>query len=204
MKQKFLNFTTSSIIEKYPNLSSIELEEIRYGLSCFYLSITKLILIFIFAYLFGIFKEMIFMLFCFNLIRFSAHGLHASNSWICFTSSATIFLIFPIIAKMIVIPYFIRIILGIIAITLTYFYSPADTKKKPLIYAKKRKKLKIITLITTSILVLIVYLNVLSSTLSNLIIFGMYIAIILTLPITYKLFNFENNNYKKYNYQFTK
>ena len=37
-----------------------------------------------------------------------------------------------------------------------------------------------------------------SNTISNLIIFGIYIEIFLIIPFTYKLFNLSYDNYKKY------
>ena len=56
MKKKYLNLTLG-IIKKYnPDLSDIELDEMRYGLEGFYLTITKMVVIIPLAFLLGVGK----------------------------------------------------------------------------------------------------------------------------------------------------
>ena len=56
--------------------------------------------------------------------------------------------------------------------------------------------------ITTINCILLVYFAVLISnnTISNLLLFGIYIEVILILPITYNIFNLSYNNYLNYNF----
>lgn len=197
MKKKFLKYSLQTIKKYHPEYDDIKMDEMRYGLEGFYLTITKTIVIFIIAILLHTFWEMILMLIFFNILRKSGFGLHASKSWICLTSSTALFILLPVLSQHIVIPIYIKLILGIIAIILVYRYAPADTVKHPLIYADRRKKYKYITTINCIILV-IVLLFVKNETLSNLILFGVYNEIVLILPITYKIFHLSYDNYKNY------
>ena len=178
MKKKFLS-SCLSLIKKYnPDYDDIKMDEIRYGLEGIYLSVTKLIIISIIALWLNIFKEMILLLLFFNILRSTGFGLHATKSWICLLSSTTVFIVLPYVSKIMVIPTSIKIILILLAIILVFKYAPADTKKRPLINAKKRKKYKYKTVINTIILsILSLYIK--DNTISNLIILGIYIEVIL-------------------------
>lgn len=197
MKKKFLKYSLQTIKNYHPEYDDIKMDEMRYGLEGFYLTITKSIVIFTIAILLHIFWEMILMLIFFNILRKSGFGLHASKSWICLTSSTAVFILLPFLAKYIVIPIYIKLILGILAIMLIYRYAPADTVKHPLIHADRRKRYKYITTINCTILVAILLL-IKNETLSNLILFGIYNEIALILPITYKIFHLSYDNYKNY------
>ena len=200
MKKKFLNYALSSIHKYYPEYNEEKMEELRYGLEGFYLSTTKLIVIAILAIILGIFKEMLIMLIMFNILRTTGFGLHATKSWICLLSSSTVFILFPILSKLITIPTIIKTILAVISTLCIYKYAPADTEKRPLIKKRKRDIYKIITTFTCIILN-IISLLIKNNTISNLIIFGVYTEVILILPITYKIFHLSYNNYKNYHLQ---
>lgn len=197
MKQKFLNYALSSIKTYHPDYDEVKLAELKYGLEGFYLSVSKMVIIITLALILGIFKEMFIMLLIFNVLRTTGFGLHATKSWICLLSSSTIFLLFPMIAKIVVIPQIVKIVLAIISIICIFLYAPADTKKRPLIKKKKREIYKFITTISCIVLNIIA-LSIKNTTLSNLIVFGIYTEIFMVLPITYRVFHLSYNNYKNY------
>jgi accessory gene regulator B len=197
MKKKFLIYSTGLIKQYYPEIDDIKMEEYRYNLEGFYLTISKMLIIFPLAIIIGVFKEMIILLVFYNLIRETAHGLHASKSWICLISSAIIFIGCPLLAKIITIPFIYQIILEIIGLILIALYAPADTKKAPIIKKVKRKKLKIHSIINCLFLI-IINLFIKNSTISNIIIISIWIGVFLILPISYKLFNQTYNNYIEY------
>ena len=62
MKEKFLNNSISKIKKKNPNFSEEKLEEIAYGLEAIYLTVTKIVIIFILAFILGIFKDMLIIM----------------------------------------------------------------------------------------------------------------------------------------------
>lgn len=197
MKKAFLNWSLSLIRNNKPNISSDELDEIRYGLEGIYLTFTKAIFISVAAYFLGIFKEMIIMLLFFNILRTTAFGLHAKKSWMCWISSSIIFLLLPYISRYIIIPFYLKIILGILAIILMFKYAPADTEKHPLVNLKKRKIWKIMSVIDCSLMVL-ASLIIKNEAINTLIFFAIYIQILLIHPFIYKLFNLSYDNYKTY------
>ena len=197
MKNKFLNYAINTIHINNPSYNDTKLAEIRYGLEGIYLSITKLIIIFLLSILLNILKEMIFMLIIFNILRTTGFGLHATKSWICLVSSSVIFLGGPLLAKIIIINNLLKTILSITSVILIYKYAPADTKKRPLIKEKKRNIYKFITTIKCIILnIFIIFIK--NNIITNLIILGIYAEVIVILPKTYKLFNMPYDNYKNY------
>lgn len=197
MKKRYLKFTLG-VIKKYnPDLTDVQLDEMRYGLEGFYLMVTKMVVIIPLAFLLGVGKELILMLIFYNLLRENAGGLHATKSWMCLLSSSIIFIFLPLLAKEIILSIEWKIIFSIISIILIFIYAPADTVKAPIIKKKNRDKKKF-----RSTLIAIVYsficIFIKNDIVSNLILFGVYTEVILILPITYKVFHLSYNNYKNY------
>lgn len=197
MKQKLLSYIKKLIKKQYSTYSNEKIDEIMYGIESLYISITKTIIIFIIAYFVGIAKEVFFLLISFNIIRFFAFGLHASKSSICLIFSSTLFISNAFICKYVMLSSFHIYLLYLIAIIMLLLFAPADTKKRPLINAKKRKKYKILSLLIAIIYFFIsIFIN--NSYINNYLIFGLLIECILINPITYKLFKMPYNNYKNY------
>lgn len=197
MKKKFLNYSLNLIKKNRPDVDEIHLDEIRYGLEGFYLTISKTIVIFTLALVLGIFKEMILMLIFFNILRSTGFGLHASKSWLCLFSSIIMFIFIPFLALHISIPWIWKNILGIIAIILVYHYAPADTVKRPIISQIRRNKYKFITTISTIVLVYIM-LFIQNNSISNLILFSIYTEVAVIIPLSYNIFHLSYNNYLNY------
>lgn len=181
MKNKIINLSLNLIEKKIQDISYIELMEIKYGLECIYITLTKFILISILAYLLNIFTEMVLLLIFFNILRTTGFGHHASKSSTCIISSIIVFICFPIIAKILVIPLIFKYILGIIGTIMIILYSPADTLKHPIISKKRRIIYKFLTSFNCIVLV-ILSLIINNEVISNLIIFGIYIEVLLILP----------------------
>ena len=196
MKKRFLDGCIKLIRNNNKDISNEKIDEIRYGLEGVYLTISKTIFIFALTYLLGIFKEMFIMLIIFNILRTTGFGLHAKKSWQCWVSSTILFIIFPLLSNYIVLPIYIKIIMGIFSIILIFIYAPADTYKHPLVNKKKRLIWKYLTTINTIILVFISIL-IKDNCIANLIIFAIYTEILLINPISYQLLDLPYNNYKK-------
>ena len=195
MKKKFLDFAINAIHSQNPTYDDIKLAELRYGLEAMYLTVTKLIVIFVVAAILGIFKEMVIMLLIYNILRTTGFGLHATKSWICLLSSTSVFIILPYVSTLFVIPISFKCVFAFLSAILVFLYAPADTKKRPLIHKKKRIIYKILTTLNC-IIFNIISIFITNSTLSNLIIFGITAELIVILPISYRLFKFSYNNYK--------
>lgn len=197
MKKKLINSSIKNIKKFKPNLTDEDLEIIEYGLEGTYLTITKLIIILVLSIILHIFKEVLLTILFYNIIRFSAFGIHASKSSYCLISSLILFIIGPILTIYLHINLILKIVLSIICIICIILYAPADTVKRPLINKKKRTRFKIISIISSLILTsLIIIFNKL--VISNIILLGLIEATILILPVTYNLFGLPYNNYKQY------
>ena len=197
MKKIFINSCMSIITDYNKNLSIKEIDTMRYGLEGLYLTITKLIIIFIISLILGIFKEVLLLILIFNGIRLTSFGVHAKRSIDCLISSILFFLIFPILCIKLTIPLLIKQILFIPLVLLIGIFAPADTEKRPLKNKNKRTIYKILSIII-SIIYMTLSLVIKDNTLSNCFIFALIIQIIVMLPITYKIFGVSYNNYKKY------
>ena len=196
MKKWFLE-SSINLIKKNKKYTNEEIELIEYGLEGIYLTITKAIIIFGIAIALGIFKEVIYLLIFYNLIRSQAFGIHASKSIYCLISSLTMFIGGAYLCKYLVIPLWIMIIITIICIICLLLYAPADTVKRPIVNTKKRKRFKFLsTLIGIIYLVLIIVFR--DNSITNYILFGLIFEVIMILPITYKIFNLPYANYKNY------
>lgn len=196
MKEKFLNSSMNLII-KNKEYSENEIEIIKYGLEALYLTITKMIIIIILAISLGIIKETTILLICYTIIRTQAFGLHASKSIYCLISSILFFIGGAYLCKYISVQNWIMILLALLCNILLILYAPADTHKKPLINKKRRKRFKIISIIFGIIYtsLIIIFINY---PIANYLLLGMLEAVLMILPITYKIFNLPYNNYKNY------
>lgn len=194
MKNKIINYCMN-IIKSNNNFDDIKLEEIKYGLSCLYLQISKIIIITFIAIILHIFYEYIIFLLIYSVIRATSFGLHATKSWICLLSSTLIFILLPIICKYITLSLNIKVILGIILIILISKNAPADTKKKPIVNMKKRIIYKYLS---TFIAIIYIYISIFinDNFLSNCFILSLLLQSFLISPVVYKIFRLPYNNYK--------
>ena len=197
MKNFIINSSMELLKKNFSDYSDEKLDELRYGLEGFYMLVTKLVVIFGLAFILGIFKEAIILLFLYNLLRVSGFGLHASKSWMCWISSSIVFIGCPYLCINLEIPLYILVLISIVCWINFLLYAPADTKNRPLINEKKRKRYKYFTLFTATIyIILLFYVKI--PFMRNAIVCAMIIQSVLIHPMVYKLFRLPYNNYKSY------
>jgi len=197
IKNLFLHHSLKIINEYYPQYNNAEIKQISYGLEGIYLTFSKLIIIFALAFLLNIFNEVLLLVLLFNIIRLPAFGVHASKSLSCLTISSLFFLVFPLFLKVIHLSLYIKIFICSLLIIIFIIYAPADTKKRPIINKTRRLKLKIIS-VAISVIFTIGAVLINNIFISNSLIAALLIEAIMIIPLTYRLFNQEYNNYKKY------
>ena len=196
MKKIIMNYTMN-IIKKNGNYDEDKLAIIRYGLEGLYLTISKIVVIFLLAYILNILKEVIIFLLIYNVIRTTSFGLHATKSWICLLSSTLIFICFPFICKYIYLTNNIKVILGLILTLFIYKNSPADTHKRPIVNPKRRLFFKYAsTFIAIIFIFCSMFIN--NNFISNCFIFSLFVQTFMISPFVYKLFNLPYNNYLTY------
>lgn len=186
-----------NIIKNNNNYDEEQLAIIRYGLEGLYLTITKLIIILLLAFILNLLKEVIIFLILYNIIRMPSFGLHATKSWICLLSSTIIFIGFPIICRYLYITNYFKVILGLTLVLFIYKNAPADTYKRPIINQKRRIFYKYCS---TFIAIIFIFCSMLinNNFISNCFIFSLFVQSFMIAPFVYKLFNLPYNNYLTY------
>ncbi len=196
MKEAFLNHSLAFIANSKGELSEDEKEKLSYGLEGLYMTLTKLVIIFLIALLLGFLKEFLFTLVMFNIIRFPGFGYHASKSIICLISSTTLILGLPFLFMHIEISLIVKVILCVVSVIVFAICSPADTAKRPLTNKKKRLIRKICA---TSLAIIYSFIIIMFNDLvySDLLLAALLIETIVISPILYLIFGDTYNNYKK-------
>ena len=198
MKKKFLNSSINAIKKYYPEYDDEKLEIIEYGLEGIYLTFTKMIILLGLSYYLGIILEVFLLTVAYNMIRFTAFGLHATKSIYCLISSLSLFVGGTLIVLNVNIPFIVKIIVSIICVYFIFKYAPADTEKRPIVSPKRRKTYKTISTITAIIFtIIIIVFN--KHIISNYLLIGMIEAVIMIHPVVYKIFKLPYDNYKNYN-----
>ena len=196
MKEAFLNHTMNFIASNQKDLNQDDKEKLAYGLEGLYMSITKLVIIFLIAFLLGFIKEFIITLIFFNIIRFPGFGFHASKSVVCLIASTLLILGLPYLFTNIEVSLTIKIILSIVSVITFIICAPADTWKRPLTNKKKRIIRKVVACSLAVIYsILIIVFN--GYEISNLLMAALLIETILISPIMYLIFKEPYRNYKK-------
>lgn len=196
MKNIILNSIIRNI-KKYYSYDEIKIKEIRYGLESLYVSITKIIVIFIISYFINTASDLLLLFLTFGILRITGFGVHAKKSIHCWFTSIPLFVIVPYIIKNIYINDCLITLLSVISIILLAIYAPADTEKRPLINSKKRIVYKVLTIII-SIIYYIIIIHSQKNYINKLLFFSILIESILVLPITYKLLGVKYKNYMNY------
>lgn len=198
MRDYIINNAMNYIL-KYNHYDNIKQAELKYGLVGIYLLVTKLIIILVLSAILGIFKEVVIFTLIYIPIRAVSFGLHATKSWICLIVSILLFVGLPFVSKYLLMPTYIKSIIGIITITLMFKNSPADTHKRPIVNKKRRLFYKyssvIIAIIYTA---LSIYIN--NIFYANGLLFALIIQCFLTSPLVYRMFKLPYDNYKNFNF----
>jgi len=196
MKEQFLN-SSINLITKNKQYTHEEIEIISYGLEGLYLTLTKMIIIITLSLILGILKETIILLLCYNIIRSQSFGLHASKSIYCLISSIIFFIGGAFLCKYISLPNWLIISTSLLCNIFLILYAPADTHKRPLINEKKRKRFKKLSIILGIIYTILIIIFI-EHPITNFLLLGMLEAVLMILPISYKIFKLPYNNYKNY------
>ena len=112
------------MIKKYnSDVTDDEIEIINYGLESIYLTFTKLFIILIISIILGITYKMLLILLFYNIIRFTAFGIHASKSIYCLLSSCLFLIGGVYLCEIIHISLFVYAVLCFICLMCVYFYA---------------------------------------------------------------------------------
>ena len=196
MKDRIIDNIMNNI-SKYYSYDNIKLNEIRYGLLTLYLTIFKLIVIFLLSFFIHTTKYLCLLFLFYLPLRLFGFGLHSKNSRQCWLLSISVFSLLPYLIKNLIVNNLYLKIACIPLLLLIIIYSPSDTEKRPLINKRKRIIYKILTSIVSIIYIIIIYSknNII---VNKVLFFSLLLEVLLILPISYKLLGLKYNNYKSY------
>lgn len=197
MKKKFLKSSINIIKKSNPNISEEQVEIIEYGLEGIYLTFSKLIILILLSSILGILWQVILLSIFYNIIRTVAFGLHASKSIHCLIMSLVMFIGGTYICLDVNFGLIFKAIISVICVCLLFKYAPADTEKRPIISKKRRNTYKFLSTLFGLIytFVIVVYSD---NVISMFMLIGMVEAVIMVLPVSYKILDLSYDNYKNY------
>lgn len=193
MKKRFID-SSIYFITKYNNFTAKDIEKLKYGLEGLYLTISKMIFIFLIAIILDIFFEAIITIFLYNILRFFGFGFHADKSWQCLIISIITFDLIPYIMFQVDINLISTLVICGICLIGYFLFAPADTPKRPL---KNRKKRFIRKMLTCLVGIIYSILSIFISSIRPYLLTAMIIQFIVINPILYLITNQSYNNYKK-------
>ena len=190
MIERFCLFLVKKMRGKNPDIDDERAEVINYGLQLLIGEIPKIFITILVAYLLGVLKLTLFMLLFMIPLRAFSGGFHLHTHIGCIISTTTFYCGIPKISKLTffnsqteVIFVLCVLIFGIIILKK---YAPADTENVPILREKERKQKRILAYIVYTI-GLILAIIIKNNEISNMIIFGYLVQILMTTPIAYKL-----------------
>ena len=192
MIDKICDKLMNRIRAKMPEVDDERAEVIKYGLELIIGELPKMFLLFVIAWLFGIFK---YALISFAIIlpyKLVSGGVHLKTHIGCILGTSLLYCGNVFISKYINIPdiknqiIFSAIIL-IFAIIMISLYAPADTENVPILRKKERAKKKIISYIIVTSMVIISFF-VKDKVISNMFRVGVLLQSIMISKLTYNIF----------------
>jgi accessory gene regulator B len=192
-----LAYQICEIINRSINKNDYELTKMRIGMEMTLNNLSKLIIICGLSIYLGTYIETGVVFFTFALLRRHTHGLHAKSSLICLLIMCVTHIWLPMLIKELYIPRIVVTGFFFILLFALYQYAPSDTEKLPLINEKRRRGLKIKSVlfgwIIMCIALLVPYQNI-----RNILLLSTMYVVVMIMPITYIIFKERRNNYKYY------
>lgn len=184
MRDKVVNNLIIKIKEKNSNFDEIKLSEIRYGLQGLYTLVTKSFVTILLAIIFNIVFEFFLTLLFYIPLRSLGFGTHAKSNMQCWIFSILFLLLFPYLFNIININILLKIIIWLLCFINLVIFSPADTKKRPMINRVRKLKFKIGIIILSVIYLILIFIF---NELSNLILYSLLLEGFLVNPLGYIL-----------------
>lgn len=198
MLNKICTFLTNKIRKNLPDVDEERAEVINFGLQNIIGEFPKIILVFVIAYILGIFKWTLFTFIALFIYKGASGGVHLKTHLGCILLTTAFYCLIPFISQyfeLVGIAKYITIlcvwILGIIMIKM---YAPADTEAIPILETKVRKKKQIVSYISFTIGLLIALISN-NQMIVNILILANFIQTLTITRIAYRLTN------SKYGYE---
>ena len=190
MIDKICTFLTNRIRKENPNIDDERAEVINYGLQNIIGEFPKIILVFIIAYILGIFKWALFTFIILFVYKGASGGIHLKTHIGCILFTTAFYCLIPFASQYLEVSDLAKSItilfVWIFGMVMIKLYAPADTESVPILQSKVRKKKRIVSYISFSVGLLIALL-VKNQMISNIIILSYFIQTLTITKIAYKL-----------------
>lgn len=195
MIENICDFLTLRIRKEMPDIDDERAEVINYGLQLIIGELPKLFIMVAIAFLLGVGELSILSFLIIMPYRAFSGGFHLKTHIGCIVCTLLIYCGNVFFSKIFILPqnikYVVTLLIFVFGIIMITKYAPADTENVPIISKKERKKQKIMSYITFTI-ILCASLFIKDSVISNMCIYGMLIQ---TLCITRLAYKITQNNY---------
>lgn len=195
MIEKICSILTKKIQKEIPDVDDERAEVINYGLQLVIGEIPKIFVIFILAYLLGVFKLTLLSFLFILPYRAVSGGTHLHSHIGCIIATSLFYIGNAFISKYLVIGVNVKIIavicIWIFSVWMIKLYAPADTQSVPIL-RKKERKIKQILSYTFMTITLGTGLIVKDNAISNLLIIG---TVLQTITITRLMYRITKNQY---------
>lgn len=190
MLEKICTFLTNKIRKEIPDVDDERAEVINYGLQNIIGEIPKIILVFIIAYILGIFKWTLFTFIILFVYKGASGGVHLKTHLGCIIFTTAFYCVIPYVSQYFelvgIAKYITILFIWIFGMAMIKLYAPADTESVPILETKVRNKKKIVSYISFSIgLLLALFIN--DKMISNIIIIAYFIQTLTITKIAYRL-----------------
>jgi len=180
----------TAVIKKYNADIDEEKEEIiNYGLNLAIYEIILVPLIFISAFIFGIFKYVLVFFTAYGILRFFTGGAHANSRIKCSLIYFAYLYGSVFLAKYIwpdnLILFAAVLLINILVI---WFYAPGDTIEKPILSSKMKKRQKILSFCTLAIIFILAFIfRYYDITVHNILVLSTIPVVFSLSPLGYKV-----------------
>lgn len=187
---------TNKMKKEIPDIDDERAEVINYGLQLVLGEIPKIFIIFILAYILGVFKLTVLSFLFIMPYKMVSGGTHLHTHIGCVIATSVFYIGNAIISKYLVwnteiLKYIIVFAIWIFSIVMIKLYAPADTEAVPILKKRERKVKRILSYIIMTI-TLCVGVLVKQNEISNLLIIGTFLQ---TITITKAMYKLTKNKY---------
>ena len=190
MLNKICTFLTNKIRKEMPDVDDKRAEIINYGLQNVIGEFPKIFLVFIIAYVLGIFEWTLFTFIILFIYKGASGGIHLKTHLGCILLTTAFYCLIPYVSQYFELvgltKYITILFVWVFGMVMIKLYAPADTESVPILETRVRKKKQIVSYISYTIGLLIA-LIVNDQMISNIIILSYFIQTLTITKIAYRL-----------------
>ena len=191
MVDSICDWLLKKITANDPSIDEDKAEIIYYGLQNIIGELPKGFFILLVAWLCGVFKLVLLGTIVFLVYRAFAGGVHLKTHLSCFCVSTFLIVGGTVFAREFLYENYVIVytVLAIINFIIAILYAPADTENRPIMKESQRKRQKIESLLTISVVYIFSTFIIQEQIIGNLFMYMITVESLMITPIAYKLFD---------------